>query len=194
MIQHMPPLFTRLLAKRLNKEASVRIHEGVPGEELKPGHAWIAPGGFHMKVAREGKTVRLAMTQEPPQNSCRPSVDLLFESVAGVYGANTLAVVLTGMGSDGVRGSQLIQQAGGQIIVQDEASSVVWGMPGQVAAAGLAERVFPLTDIAAEMECRTNRNWACGAPKEGVKASCGKSGASTDALPSCVGPDARQHH
>lgn len=132
--QHMPPLFTRLLADRLDRQTAVRIREGAEGEILRPSCAWIAPGDFHMGLVREGKTTRLALNQEPPQNSCRPPVDVLFESVARGYGAHALAVVLTGMGSDGVRGAQCIRAAGGQVIIQDEASSVVWGMPGSVAA------------------------------------------------------------
>ncbi len=157
LVQHMPPLFTRLLAERLGKQSAIAIHEGVDGEVLQPGHVWIAPGDFHMTVRREGQKVRLAMNQDPPQNSCRPSVNVLFESVAAIYGANTLAVVLTGMGADGQRGAQLIREAGGQVIVQDEATSVVWGMPGAVATAGLAQGVFPLHEIAGELQRRTGR-------------------------------------
>jgi two-component system chemotaxis response regulator CheB len=156
VVQHMPPLFTRLLAERLDKQSAISVHEGAKGDVLKPGHVWIAPGDYHMKVAREGQSVRLTMNQEPPQNSCRPSVDVLFESVAEVYGPNTLAVVLTGMGSDGLRGVQRIRESGGQVIVQDEASSVVWGMPGAVAVAGLAEGIYPLNQIAGALEQRTN--------------------------------------
>jgi two-component system, chemotaxis family, protein-glutamate methylesterase/glutaminase len=157
IVQHMPPLFTRLLAERLDKRCSLSIHEGAEGKVLLPGDVWIAPGDYHMKLAREGQTVRLTMNQQPPQNSCRPSVDVLFESVAELYGAHTLAVVLTGMGSDGVRGAQLIRSAGGQVLVQDEATSVVWGMPGQVAAAGLADNILPLDEIAPELERRVHR-------------------------------------
>jgi two-component system, chemotaxis family, protein-glutamate methylesterase/glutaminase len=145
------------LAERLNKQSSIAVHEGVEGDVLQLGHVWIAPGDFHMQVNKEGTAVRLTMNQEAPQNSCRPAVDVLFESVAKVYGANALALVLTGMGSDGVRGSQLIRESNGQVIVQDEASSVVWGMPGQVAAAGLAEAIFPLKEIPGELERRTSR-------------------------------------
>lgn len=163
--QHMPPLFTRLLADRLDRRTAVRIREGVEGEILQPSCAWIAPGDFHMGLVREGKTARLALNQEPPQNSCRPSVDVLFESVARGYGANALAVVLTGMGSDGVRGAQCIRAAGGQVIIQDEASSVVWGMPGSVAAAGLADGVFPLEKMAGELERRANWNRLSGETK-----------------------------
>jgi two-component system chemotaxis response regulator CheB len=158
IVQHMPPLFTRLLAERLDRQSSVRIREGTAGDVLAPACAFIAPGDFHMRLLREDKSARLIMNQEPPQNSCRPSVDVLFESVAKEYGANVLGVVLTGMGSDGVRGAQCIRAAGGQVIVQDEATSVVWGMPGQVAAAGQADAVFPLEDLAAEIEKRANWN------------------------------------
>jgi two-component system chemotaxis response regulator CheB len=158
IVQHMPPLFTRLLAERLDRQCSVRIREGKEGEPLQPGVAWIAPGDFHMQVVREPQAAHIAMNQEPPQNSCRPSVDVLFESVAKEYGPNVLGVVLTGMGSDGVRGAQCIRAAGGQVIVQNEATSVVWGMPGQVAAAGQADGIFPLQEMAAEIDRRANWN------------------------------------
>jgi len=158
IVQHMPPLFTRLLAERLGKQASITVREGTEGNVLRSGEAWIAPGDYHMTVAREEKAVRLSMNKEAPQNSCRPAVDVLFASVAKVYGPNALAVVLTGMGSDGVRGAECVREAGGQVIVQDEASSVVWGMPGQVAAAGLAEAICPLEKIADEIERRANWN------------------------------------
>jgi two-component system, chemotaxis family, protein-glutamate methylesterase/glutaminase len=155
IVQHMPPVFTRLLAERLNKQSKVEIREGEEGGLLKPGLGWIAPGDFHMKVGRnEGKAVQLRMGQEPPENSCRPAVDVLFRSVAQAYGPHVLAVVLTGMGSDGVRGSEEIKAAGGQVIVQDEGSSVVWGMPGQTAAAGWADGIFPLAEMAGEIERR----------------------------------------
>jgi two-component system chemotaxis response regulator CheB len=155
LVQHMPPVFTRLLAERLNKQSKVEIREGEEGQLLKPGSAWIAPGDFHMKVVRDdGKAAHLKLSREPPENSCRPAVDVLFRSVAQAYGPNVLAVVLTGMGSDGVRGSEEIKAAGGQVIVQDEETSVVWGMPGQTAAAGWADGIFPLAEIAGEIERR----------------------------------------
>jgi two-component system chemotaxis response regulator CheB len=158
IVQHMPPLFTKLLADRIGRQAAVRISEGTPGATLEAGRVWIAPGDFHMQVAREGPNALLVMNQEAPQNSCRPSVDVLFESAAREYGPNLLGVVLTGMGCDGVRGSRCIQEAGGQVIVQDEASSVVWGMPGQVAAAGLANAVLPLQELAGEIDRRAKYN------------------------------------
>jgi len=154
IVQHMPPVFTRLFAERMDKQTKIRIHEGVEGALLKPGDAWIAPGDFHMKVTGEGLKVKLALNQEVPENSCRPAVDVLFRSVAQVYGKHALAVVLTGMGSDGVRGAMDVRSAGGQVLVQDEASSVVWGMPGQVAAAGLADAILPLENLAVEIERR----------------------------------------
>lgn len=158
VVQHMPPLFTRFLAERLDKQSSIRIREGEDGGLLRPGEAWIAPGDFHMKVARDGEDVRLRMNQDPPENSCRPAVDVLFRSVARTFGANAMAVVLTGMGSDGVKGCEEIKSAGGQVVVQDEASSVVWGMPGGVASAGLADSILPLAEVAREVERRVQEN------------------------------------
>jgi two-component system, chemotaxis family, protein-glutamate methylesterase/glutaminase len=152
IVQHMPPLFTRMLAERLNKQSVIRVHEGEPGKTLEPGHAWIAPGDHHMLVERHGTAVQIAINQEPPENSCRPAVDVLFRSVAAVFGPNVLAVVLTGMGSDGVRGSQVVRERGGRVYVQDEATSVVWGMPGQTVSAGWADNIFPLQSMAAEID------------------------------------------
>ena len=160
VVQHMPPLFTRLLADRLNKQSQIRIREGIPGSLLEAGEAWIAPGDYHMVVERQGAGVRLAMNQDPPENSCRPAVDVLFRSIAKLYGSRALAVVLTGMGSDGVRGALDIRERGGKVFVQDEASSVVWGMPGQVAAAGSADAIFPLKLIANEIERRVRSSGA----------------------------------
>jgi two-component system chemotaxis response regulator CheB len=151
IVQHMPPVFTRLLASRLNGRSELTIREGVAGEILRPGEAWIAPGDYHMTVERRGTSVLLAMNQGPPENSCRPAVDPMFRSAAKVFGANVLAVVLTGMGCDGSHGAQHIREKGGHILVQDEASSVVWGMPGQIAAAGLADATYPLSSMAAEI-------------------------------------------
>src|SRR5579883_2262863 len=142
VVQHMPPLFTRLLAERLGARSAVRVREGVSGAPLAAGCA---------EVAREGGGVRIRTHEGPPENSCRPSLDVLLRSVAQVYGPHALAVVLTGMGRDGLRGCERVAEAGGQILVQDEASSVVWGMPGAVAGAGLAERVLPLEEIAREI-------------------------------------------
>jgi two-component system chemotaxis response regulator CheB len=155
--QHMPPMFTRLLAERLSAQFSIPVREGASGTVLKPGHAWIAPGDHHMVVVKDGLQVRLRLHQEPPQNSCRPAVDVLLRSVAGTFGSSTLAVILTGMGQDGLRGCEAIREAGGQILAQDEGSSVVWGMPGCVARAGLADRVLPLALMADEILRRTQK-------------------------------------
>jgi two-component system chemotaxis response regulator CheB len=158
IVQHMPPLFTSLLSERLNRKSKITIREGEPGHVLEPGEACIAPGAFHMTVARLGYSVRLVMNQEPPEHYCRPAVDVLFRSVARVYGGNVLAVVLTGMGSDGVRGAQHIRERGGHVFVQDEASSVVWGMPGMVAKAGQADDIVPLDIMAYEIVRRVKKS------------------------------------
>lgn len=151
IVQHMPPMFTKLLAERLASKSKIRVKEAESKAVLEPGCAWIAPGDFHMIVEKDGKVVRLGTHQQPPENSCRPSVDVLFRSVAEVYGKEAIAVVLTGMGQDGLRGCEQISSVGGQILAQDEASSVVWGMPGFVANAGLANKVLPLDQIAFEI-------------------------------------------
>jgi two-component system chemotaxis response regulator CheB len=154
VVQHMPPVFTRLLADRLRAHTNLQVKEAQGGEVLAPGYIWIAPGDHHMVVRREGTTRRLALLQTPHENSCRPAVDVLFRSVVECYGAHTLAVVLTGMGQDGLRGCEHVREAGGQIVVQDEASSVVWGMPGFVANAGLADSIVPLEHVATEISRR----------------------------------------
>lgn len=154
VVQHMPPIFTRLLAERLASRSAIPVEEGSAGVVLSPGRAWIAPGNFHMKVIRSGMSWRLDLNQAPPENSCRPAVDVLFRSVAQAYGANVLGVVMTGMGADGVRGAQHIREAGGEVIIQDEASAVVWGMPGLVYAAGQADAVYPLDRLAEEITRR----------------------------------------
>ncbi len=148
IVQHMPPLFTKLLAERLTAVSQVAVHEAAAGDVLRPGEAWLAPGDHHMTVARLGDRIRVETNRGPPENSCRPSVDVLFRSVARTCGAQTLAIVLTGMGQDGLHGCEEIREADGQIIAQDEASSIVWGMAGHVVRAGLADRVVPLPQIA----------------------------------------------
>ena len=137
--------------ERLSSKAQIPIHEGQPGDVLMPGHAWIAPGDYHMVVERRGTQIVLAMNQDPPENSCRPAVDVMFRSVATVYGDAVLAVVLTGMGHDGMRGAEVIREAGGLVMAQDEASSVVWGMPGSVVHAGFAHSVVPLAHVSTEI-------------------------------------------
>ncbi len=156
IVQHMPPLFTRLLAERLNTLARLEVREGKEGEKLQRGQVWIAPGDYHMTVVRKGTEFVLGTNHDAQENSCRPAVDVLFRSVAQTYGANVLAVVLTGMGADGTRGSAVIREAGGEVIAQDEESSVVWGMPGSVVAASLADRIYPLAGIAPEVVRRVS--------------------------------------
>jgi two-component system chemotaxis response regulator CheB len=151
LVQHMPPMFTRLLAERLTAHSALRVEEASPGGVLQPGHAWVAPGDYHMLVVRDGRQLRVRTNQDPPENSCRPAADVLFRSVAQTFGPAALAVILTGMGQDGLRGCEAIRDAGGQVLAQDEATSVVWGMPGAVARAGLADRVLPLSMIAGEI-------------------------------------------
>ena len=153
IVQHMPPLFTERLAHSLNAQSQLQVKEGIAGKLLKPGTAWIAPGDFHLVVERQDTGVYLNTHQSPPENSCRPSVDVLFRSVCQTYGAGTLGLILTGMGQDGLHGCACIQEVGGQVLVQDEFSSVVWGMPGIVVEANLADRVIPLSQMAEEV-CR----------------------------------------
>jgi two-component system chemotaxis response regulator CheB len=167
IVQHMPPMFTRQLAERLNALTPLLVHEAQEGKKLAPGQVWLAPGDYHMTVARRGSDVVLTMNQRSPEQACRPSVDVLFRSVAETFGAHALAVVLTGMGADGTRGAQAIREAGGEVIVQDEATSVIWGMPGSVVAAGQADRIYPLRFIASEVVRRVhasrelaNSSWA----------------------------------
>jgi two-component system, chemotaxis family, protein-glutamate methylesterase/glutaminase len=157
IVQHMPPMFTRMMAERLTKQSPIHVEEAASGAILQPGRAWVAPGDYHMAVVRDGLNVRALIHQDPPENSCRPAVDVLFRSVAQTFRANTLAVILTGMGSDGLRGCEAIREAGGQILAQDEATSVVWGMPGFVARAGLADRVLPISQVAGEIVQRVGR-------------------------------------
>lgn len=166
VVQHMPPIFTRLLAERLASRSTIPIAEGSAGVVLSAGHAWIAPGNYHMKVVRAGMNSRLDLNQGPQENSCRPAVDVLFRSVAAAYGANVLGVVMTGMGSDGVLGAQTIRDAGGSVIIQDEASCVVWGMPGLVHASGLADAVYPLDRLAAEITRRVLQSRGSSVPIE----------------------------
>jgi two-component system chemotaxis response regulator CheB len=151
VVQHMPPMFTRMLAERLTAGGRVPVEEAANGVVAVRGRAYLAPGDFHMTLARDGATVRVLTNKDALENSCRPAADPLFRSAAKVYGSGTLAVVLTGMGSDGLRGCQAVRAAGGQIVAQDEATSVVWGMPGAVARAALAERLLPLPLIGPEI-------------------------------------------
>jgi two-component system, chemotaxis family, protein-glutamate methylesterase/glutaminase len=152
--QHMPPIFTRLFAQRLSVNTPHKVREATDGDVLEPGLFLIAPGDYHMVFRREGAKTVVKLTQDPPENSCRPAVDPMLRSAVELYGGSILAVILTGMGQDGLRGCELIRAAGGDVIAQDEASSVVWGMPGYVARAGLAGTVAPLSSIASHIAAR----------------------------------------
>jgi two-component system chemotaxis response regulator CheB len=154
IVQHMPELFTKIFAERLNGRCQLAVHEAIEGESVHSGTIYIAKGDWHMEVlagARPGSQATLHLTQDPFENHCRPAVDVLFRSAASVYGSGVLALVLTGMGLDGLAGSRIIRDRGGAVLAQDRASSTVWGMPGAVTNAGLAHKVLPLNAIAPEI-------------------------------------------
>ncbi len=155
--QHMPPVFTKLFADRLDSLTPLRVREAVAGEQLRTGQIWIAPGDYHLALTREGPVVKLLTHRGPMENSCRPAVDVLFRSAASAYGAGVLAVVMTGMGQDGMRGCQAVSQAGGRIMVQDPETCVVGSMPQAVLQAGLAHQVVPLKNLGAEIVRRVTR-------------------------------------
>jgi two-component system chemotaxis response regulator CheB len=152
IVQHMPPKFTDLLAQRLSEIGVIPVDEPYDGQEALPGRAYIAPGGMHMGLKRKGTQVFIEVHDGPLENSCRPSVDVLFRSAAAVYGDHLLAVVLTGMGSDGMLGAAEIRKNHGYVIAQDENSSVVWGMPGAVIKANLAQKIISLDQVPGEIE------------------------------------------
>jgi len=149
--QHMPPTFTTIMAEHLARASGRPAHEPHDGEPIRPGTIYLAPGGRHMQVERRGRLPVVALDDGPLVNFCRPAVDPLFASAAQVWGGAVLALVLTGMGADGARGAATIAAAGGSVVAQDEASSVVWGMPGTVARAGLCSAVLPLDRIAPKL-------------------------------------------
>lgn len=150
--QHMPATFTAILAEHLAKATGVPAAEGQDGEVVQPRRIYVAPGGHHMTVERQGLNRVLRLNTDPPENFCRPAVDPMLRSVASAYGGAALVVILTGMGQDGMQGSRSVTEAGGTVLAQDEASSVVWGMPGAVATAGLCSAVLPLTELPAAVE------------------------------------------
>ena len=174
IVQHMPPLFTQLLAERLDCSSALSVREGFDGAVVRPGEVWLAPGGYHMTVMRKGTEIILKTNQNAPEHSCRPAVDVLFRSVAEVYGSNALALVLTGMGRDGTAGCQSLDKCGAEILVQDESSSVVWGMPRSVVEAGVAGAVLSLKDIAPAiiMRMRGPRAPSPGVSQQGVQSYC----------------------
>jgi two-component system, chemotaxis family, protein-glutamate methylesterase/glutaminase len=151
VVQHMPPLFTRLLAERLHSTCRLPVEEAKQGAPVEAGKILIAPGDFHLKVASSGGRALVCLDQSPPLNSCRPAVDALFASIGEVYGGAAIAVILTGMGQDGLRGVEILKAQGATVLAQDEASSVVWGMPGAVVNAGLADRVLALDQVVPEI-------------------------------------------
>lgn len=154
IVQHMPELFTRLFAERLNGRCNLRVREASEGDPVSAGTIYITRGNWHLEAlaaSLPNAPPSLRLSQGPLENHCRPAVDVLFRSVAKVYGSGVLAVVLTGMGSDGMLGCRMIREQGGSVLAQDEASSTVWGMPGAVVGGGLAHRVLPLDVIAPEI-------------------------------------------
>ncbi|WP_437188547.1 CheB methylesterase domain-containing protein [Planctomicrobium sp. SH668] len=151
IVQHMPPVFTQLLANRLNQLCSCEVREAVDEEALNAGEILIAPGDRHLEIVAPDGIPRVQLNDGPMVNSCRPAVDILFRSVAKLYGRQVLSVVLTGMGKDGLEGARAIKQAGGTVIAQDQETSVVWGMPRAVTEAGLADRVVALPFVSKEI-------------------------------------------
>jgi two-component system chemotaxis response regulator CheB len=145
----MPPVFTKMFAERLDRSTPLRVFEAGDGMELAAGTVYIAPGDFHLLLNRRGTATLTQLSGAPQENSCRPAVDVMFRSVAALYGASAYATVLTGMGHDGRGGAKVLRDAGAEVLAQDEATSVVWGMPGAVVGAGLADEVLPLERIAA---------------------------------------------
>ena len=168
IVQHMPKLFTGALAERLDKCCALRVIEAYDSAAVVPGTIWLAPGDSHMEVgirrpgfgiddgSSTGRAARVKLHQQELLNHCRPSVDYLFHSAARLYGAGTLALMMTGMGADGLGGARAVHEAGGIVLAQDEATSAVWGMPGRVAEAGIASAVLPLAAIAGELKQRVN--------------------------------------
>jgi len=150
--QHMPATFTTLLAEHLAQASGMPAAEAKDGEGVVPGRIYVAPGDFHMTVEGQGASMVVRLNKNPPENFCRPAVDPMLRSIAKAYGNRTLFVMLTGMGQDGLKGARELINAGSTVIAQDEASSVVWGMPGAVASAGLCSAVLPLNDIGAHVK------------------------------------------
>ncbi|MBM3756324.1 MAG: chemotaxis response regulator protein-glutamate methylesterase [Acidobacteria bacterium] len=157
IVQHMPPMFTRLLAERLNGASKLNVVEAAEGMTVERGTVYIAPGDFHMTVQREAGRVAIKLNKDPMENSCRPAVDVLFRSAASVYDGATVAVILTGMGQDGHKGVRQLRSMGATVIAQDEATSVAWGMPGYVVRDGLADHVCALNAVAPEIARQASR-------------------------------------
>ncbi len=147
IVQHMPPLFTQFLADRLDARCKIHVVEAKDHMDLEPGTAYIAPGDYHMRFTRAGLQTRIILDQGPPENSCRPAVDVMLRSAADVYHGDVLVTILTGMGHDGRLGAEYVKKCGGYLIAQDSETSVVWGMPGAVVEAGLADDVVDLQSV-----------------------------------------------
>ncbi|NAZ73825.1 chemotaxis-specific protein-glutamate methyltransferase CheB [Kineococcus sp. T13] len=162
--QHMPPVFTRLYAQRLDKVSALRVVEASDGEPVVPGTVYVAPGDHHMEVARRGPQMVIKLQQGPAENFCRPAVDVMLRSAVAAFGGDLLAVILTGMGSDGKLGCKAVAAAGGQVLAQDEATSVVWGMPGAVTREGIADEVLPLPAMADAIQRRLGPGGRAAAP------------------------------
>ena len=163
IVQHMPASFTKHLAESLAEKSNIPVAEGRSGQLLLPGHVWLAPGDFHMRIAIIKGEACIQLDRGPRENSCRPSVDILFQSASETFGPHVLAVVMTGMGQDGFKGCEQIHAAGGRIIVQNEATSVVWGMPGAIVSAGLVDQILSLNELGPQilryvMKYRNNAN------------------------------------
>jgi two-component system chemotaxis response regulator CheB len=170
IVQHMPELFTRLMAERLNGRCALRVHEASEGEPIGRGRIAIARGNWHLELRSPPSAsapATLHLQQGPPENHCRPAVDVLFRSAARIFGPGVLGVVLTGMGSDGLIGARLIRQQGGWVLAQDQATSTVWGMPGAVAGAGLADKIVALDAMASEIVRIAGRGAAASAEVPG---------------------------
>jgi two-component system, chemotaxis family, protein-glutamate methylesterase/glutaminase len=179
IVQHMPKLFTGALAERLNKCCALRVEQAYDNATIRPGTVWLAPGDAHMEVASrramgdedrsaEACSSRVRLHQQEPLNHCRPSVDYLFFSAARMYGAGTLALVMTGMGADGLNGARAVHEGGGVVLAQDEATSAVWGMPGRVSEAGIASATLPLWGIASALKQRVS----AGRPRRSEAVPC----------------------
>lgn len=154
IVQHMPKLFTGELAERLDRCCALHVREAIDGAEVKPGTIWLAPGDAHMEIATESQRLIIRLHQQRALNNCKPSVDYLFTSAASLYGAGTLALIMTGMGADGLVGARRVHEAGGIVLTQDAATSAVWGMPGRVFEAGLSREPRPLSALANELTLR----------------------------------------
>jgi two-component system, chemotaxis family, protein-glutamate methylesterase/glutaminase len=146
--QHMPATFTTILAEHIERASGIPTVEGSDGMPVQGGHAYVAPGDFHMTIEAQGTQRVIRLLKTPPENYCRPSVDPMLRSLTKIYGRKVFAVILTGMGQDGLKGGENVVAAGGSVIAQDEATSVVWGMPGAVSMAGLCSAVIPLAEVA----------------------------------------------